>query len=73
MRLGKRIRRGMVPRMNPDFYLRLLNLIEDLAREIVEVNPGCDVSQLDADIQQLYNIVNSYQPHQKGIECKPIQ
>lgn len=47
--------------MAPEAYLTLLHAIEELRNNIVDINPNANVVQLNDDIQELYDTVNSYQ------------
>lgn len=47
--------------MPPEAYLTLLHAIEELRQNILDINPNANVANLNEDIQELYDLVNSYQ------------
>ena len=47
--------------MPPEAYLTLLHAVEELRQNILDVRPNANVAGLNADIQELYDTVNSYQ------------
>ncbi len=44
--------------MTPQIYIKLLSAIEELRRNILEINPNANIIQLDDDMRRLYDMVN---------------